>query len=90
MLERFYNYFKGTSDEDMIASNYPEFYALMKAKELPVIEVSPEVGAKIEEELATDAFDGPVISGTVVSEVTLEAPKKRKSKKSSPKANVID
>lgn len=29
MLERFYSFYKGTSDEQMIASKYPSFYAEM-------------------------------------------------------------
>lgn len=69
MLERFYNYFKGTSDEQMIAGRYPAFYELMKAKEE-------------EKEIAIETPSDVVNESNTT---TLEAPKKRgRKKKSSP------
>lgn len=54
MLERFYNFFKGTSDEQIIETKYPEFYAEMKEKESE--NAKPEESTKDEptEEIVND------------------------------------
>lgn len=75
MLERFYLFYKGTADEQMIASKYPEFYALKQdAAQDATIE-----GTVVAEDI-------PV----TVKELPAEAPKKRGRRKKSDSVSPIE
>lgn len=43
MLERFYLFYKGTPDEQVISQKYPAFYARMKLLQAPAKKVKVEV-----------------------------------------------